>query len=603
MRLPLSQLRVIAALLAAGASQLSGDDQNPVAVGIAGHAFDHLGNIADQAEAAAASGANIIYASGFGSLGYGGLPSPPELNDAGDKIGEYVRRAKAAGIRLAFGYVCATSIVKLETFDRNWTDEFRARFSSPPAKWLQLDRDGKPLPSWYGGDYRPACMNNPDWRAYQKFIVRLQLESGHDGIFFDNPTVHPKGCYCEHCVKRFAKFLADEGVKFQPPASTESLRRLAADRPRDFMRFRCTIAADFLREIRDYARTIKPDALLTCNNSLNSPEALFSQCRTFAYDIHAMSNAEDLVVVEDMATQPRIRADGTTVEYGLIYELLAAISHGKPLVATTLAEADYHTPPNLTRLAMAEAAAHGASYLSWPTWPGNVRQNMIRAVRPQADLLREHAGLLNDTTARPDAYLFLPYRRWLDTSDCHALKIARALGRANYQFRVVSEDDLAKALAAADIPPVLIVESPEVVNDPEREVIEKYKSRGGKVVWSASDDWLPELARQVERPVITVSGTPTVRATVREKADKTIVHLLNLNVRRISSFDDRVTPVTELRLRVRCRSGRANSVKALTADADAISGALPFTATRAGDATVLDVKVPRLLISTILVIE
>ena len=29
-------------------------------------------------------------------------------------------------------------------------------------------------------------MNNPDWRAYEKFIVRQQLESGCDGIFFDN---------------------------------------------------------------------------------------------------------------------------------------------------------------------------------------------------------------------------------------------------------------------------------------------------------------------------------------------------------------------------------------------------------------------------------
>ena len=71
---------MIAAQLAAGASQLSGDDQNRLAVGVVGHAFDHLGNIADEAEATAASGANIIYASGFGSLGYGGLPAPAEYS-------------------------------------------------------------------------------------------------------------------------------------------------------------------------------------------------------------------------------------------------------------------------------------------------------------------------------------------------------------------------------------------------------------------------------------------------------------------------------------------------------------------------------------------
>ena len=100
---------------------------------------------------------------------------------------------------------------QLDRFDRNWTAEFRAQFSSPPADWLQQDQSGKALASWYGGDYRPACMNNPDWRVYEKAIVREQLESGCDGIFFDNPTVHPQGCYCPYCMEKFGKFLKKGG--------------------------------------------------------------------------------------------------------------------------------------------------------------------------------------------------------------------------------------------------------------------------------------------------------------------------------------------------------------------------------------------------------
>src|SRR4029079_5354907 len=117
------------------------------------------------------------------------------------RVTEYNRDAKAHGIRLAIGYLCATSIVKLETFDKNWTPEFRKQFSSQPKKWLQCDKDGNPLASWYGGDYRPACMSNPDWRAYEKSLVEMSFDAGHDGVFFDNPTVHPQGCYCEHCMK------------------------------------------------------------------------------------------------------------------------------------------------------------------------------------------------------------------------------------------------------------------------------------------------------------------------------------------------------------------------------------------------------------------
>ena len=227
-----------AALCAAG-----GDEFRPsprLRVGVAGHAFDHLGAIGHQAEAAAAAGANLIYA-GFGAAGYNGLPSPGEFKRLCRDEAAYVRRAKKQGIEIAIGYVCATSIVGQETFDKNWTPEFRTQFKSTPADWRQQDRSGRPLPSWYGGSYRPACMNNPDWRVYERFMVRASIEAGYDGIFFDNPTVHPEGCYCPHCMERFAEFLRTKG---QAPAdrSLEAMRRTAGARPVDFLRFRATVA-------------------------------------------------------------------------------------------------------------------------------------------------------------------------------------------------------------------------------------------------------------------------------------------------------------------------------------------------------------------------
>jgi len=573
----------------------------PLATGMAGHAFDHLGNIGDQAKAAAASGATIIYASGFGGMGYGGLPAADELKVAAERYAAYVRDAKAEGIRLAIGYVCATSIVKLDTFDRNWTDEFRGQFTTPPAKWLQVGRDGKPLPSWYGGDYRPACMNNPDWRRYEKSVVRLQIESGHDGIFFDNPTVHPQGCYCDHCMAKFAAFLKRDGVDAPAAESVEVLHQLAASRPTEFMRFRCTIAADFLADMRAYARSIKPDALVTCNNSLNSPEAFFAQCRTYAYNIHAMSAVEDLVVVEDQATQPRVLADGRAVEYGPVYEMLHAIDRGKPLVAVTLADGDYHTPPNLVRLAMAEAAAHGASYLSWPTWPDAQRDRMIAAVRPMADFLHQNAGLLNGAKTRADALVFLPFRRWTETAECHTLGVARSLSAANVQFRVVSGDDLAAALAAEDVPKRLVAESPAVLTPEETALVERYRAAGGQVVWSGQKGWLADVQASAARTIV-LHGRPTVRAVVRAQSNRTIVHLLNLDVRRVSSFEDRVTPVARLRIEVRC-AATPRTVKAISADPEATRGDVQFKSREDRGAAVVELTLPRVEVSTILVIE
>src|SRR5687767_7284756 len=104
---------VLLASLIAGVSAARADD-DPLAVGVAGHAFDHLGSLGEQSEAAAASGANIIYATGMGSIGYTGLPPAEQFAQSLASSRKYAAQSKARGIRLAIGYVCATSIVKLE---------------------------------------------------------------------------------------------------------------------------------------------------------------------------------------------------------------------------------------------------------------------------------------------------------------------------------------------------------------------------------------------------------------------------------------------------------------------------------------------------------
>jgi hypothetical protein len=574
-------------------------------VGRAGHAFDHVGGISDQAEAAAASGATIIYASGFGPHGYQGLPRPESLAAERRRLADYNRRAKERGIKLVIGYLCATSIVGLDTFDAHWSADFRGQFQNPPSDWLQQDRRGQPLASWYGGEYRPACMNHPDWRKYQAFMIQQTLETGHDGVFFDNPTVHPQGCYCAHCMKRFADMLADEGVIAADAAAsltTESIRELADAHAKHFLRFRSTIAREFLAELRATSRKINSNALVTCNNSLNAPDRLYAQCRTHAYNIYEMSKAEDFVVVEDMVAQPRIEANGQAVEYGPTYKQLHAISHGKPIVAVTLANADYHTPPNLMRLAMAESAAHGASYLSWPTWPEEHRSRMIATVRPQADFLRENESLLNNAVPRADVILFLPFRRWLDTDQCAASSLAAALTKANVQYVVVSEDNLG-LLGEHNRAKTLLIESREVLSADETKLLSSFEQNGGRIIVAKNDDWLGQVIDAIGAPSVVVNGSTTVRAIAYDQQDRTIVHLYNLNVERSSSFDDRVTPATDLTLGVTILGDAPPTVVARTADKLGASGSLTFKQIKQGSNSRLDIAIPRLEISTLIVIQ
>jgi hypothetical protein len=573
-------------------------------VGRAGHAFDHVGSISSQAETAAASGATIIYATGLGGFGYMGLPPGDVLAAERKAVAQYNRKAKAAGIELSIGYLCATSMVKLDTFDKDWIAEFRAQFKTPPAEWRQQNRQGQPLASWYGGDYTPACMNNPDWRAYERAMVRHQVEAGHDGIFFDNPTVHPQGCYCPHCIDKFDAFLLELNV---PPRSAtnedrlETLRKFADANPKVFLKFRATTARDFLADMRQYARTLNPQALITCNNSLNTPGVLYSQCRNYGYSIDELSKVEDYVVVEDMRTQPRTEENGQTAEYGPTYKQLHAVGHGKPIVAVTLVNDDYHTAPNLMRLAMAEAAANGASYLSWPTWPEEHRKRMAKAVRPQADFLRRNEALLNDAPFRADVVLYLPIERWVETETCTASNLAAALTAANVQYQVVAEDELAR-LSPTKQRPVLVVESMSIFTPKETAAIEKYGQHGKCLVVANKPDWLEKVRAAIARPSVTVEGPPTVRAIVRDQPGRTIVHLYNLNTQRLTSFEDKVTPVENVKLEVVCPSP-VSAVKLHTADENMTAGPLPFTTQAIESGTLVSTTVPRMDISAIITIE
>jgi len=601
--------------------------EKDLAVGIAGHAFDHLGNIGNQADVAAASGANIIYVSGLGALGYQGLPPEQEFARQKNAVEAYLAHAKKQGIRLAIGYICATSIVKLNTFDSNWSVGFRAGFHSRPSSWRQVDRNGKVLKSWYGGDYEPACMNNPDWRAYEKFMVREQLSAGCDGIFFDNPTVHPEGCYCEHCMRAFDRFLGGTGIPrartstpLREDATARQARTLAELRdyvvahPKEFMQFRCTIARDFFAEMRAYARTIKRDTLITANNSLNSADVLFSQCRTYAYNIHEMSKAEDYVVVEDQSSQPRTLSNGNVIEYRPAYKQLTAISHGKPVIAVTIADGDYHTAPDLVRLAMAEAAANGASYLSWPTWPANQRQRMIDAIRPQADFMRKHAALFKDASARADVVLFLPFRKWAETGNCLPSRIAAALTRGNIQYEVMCEDQMtAKDNARrgeSPLPPPLsrtkvFIADPHDLNPTERDLVERFTGSGGILVspeGQSPDALLGKVKDAIGATSIVSHGPPTLRAVVWDQAGRTIVHCLNLNIQKFSSFEDKITPATDVELEVRVSFRPVHEVRILSAERPS-NEKLQFTVRSDAGRSVVKTVVPRLNIAAILVIE
>lgn len=563
------------------------------------HAFDHLYNYGKQAEAAAASGVTVIYATGLGLDGYTGLPPADQWEAHKRDSAEYATHAKSLGIQGVLGYLCATSIVGLEGFDAHWPEALRDAVRSEPATWRQQDSEGKALPSWYGGEYQPACMNHPDWRAYQQFMVRAQLETGHDGIFFDNPTVHPKGCYCPHCMVRFASFLRNE-EKNLGDTSVDALRRYALDHPDDFKRFRCTIARDFLAAMRDYARSINPNAVITANNSLNHRDVLFSQCQDYAYNIQEFSKTEDFVVIEDMSAQPRVLEDGQVMECASTYAQLHAIIHGKPLVAVTIAENDYHTPPNLVRLAMMEAAAHNTGYLLWSTWPEEQRGRMASMVRPYANWLRSHAELISASRVRRDVLVYLPFRQWVETRECAVTAMARELTTANFPYEVVDEERFADELAKSS---VLLLEKRSVCSADELGQVQKFEAAGGRVVEAAAADWPASLRKALGTPSLVITGPKTVRGVARDLEKRTVIFLYNLNVERLSSFEDKVVPAENVVVEVQVPFTEIKAVTLSDPEGARSAATAEFSAVETAGGARVRIEVPALNIGLLALVD
>jgi hypothetical protein len=90
---------------------------------------------------------------------------------------------------------------------------------------------------------------------------------------------------------------------------------------------------------------------------------------------------------------------------------------------------------------------------------------------------------------------------------------------------------------------------------------------------------------------------------VHDQPNRTVVHFYNLNVRRISSFEDEVTPADNIRVELSVPFAKVGSVRLDSADKETPRGPIQFDAQRVGSETVVRFTILRLAISAIAIIE
>ena len=169
------------------------------------------------------------------------------------------------------------------------------------------------------------------------------------------------------------------------------------------------------------------------------------------------------------------------------------------------------------------------------------------------------------------------------------------------RYEVVCEDGLRlKSLRGAQ---ALLLDSLADLTGAEGEVLARFRATGGAMVTAEKEDWLDQLRLATPRPSVRVQGSFVVRAVVHDQRHRTVVHLFNLGVQRLSSFEDKVGIVQDLHLAVRVPFQRLRSVRALTADAEGTAGPLRFSTTVSGGQALVETSLPQLVVESILVFD
>jgi hypothetical protein len=165
-------------------------------------------------------------------------------------------------------------------------------FENEPAShgWRQVNHDGQDVPymaATYAGVISRVlmCVNQQSWRDYIKYKITKALEAGADGLFFDNLF---SKCYCPICRAKFADYTqslygkrfdmpAPEGVAHGPKdVGTKTGVEVVADSDRHQSELRSSLSlargqfwndsvADFMRELWEHAKAIRPDVVFYPN--------------------------------------------------------------------------------------------------------------------------------------------------------------------------------------------------------------------------------------------------------------------------------------------------------------------------------------------------
>ncbi len=197
---------------------------------------------------------------------YGGVPG--QLFDRGHSLSDY-------GVNAVWIGSGSLTQDRLELLKSQGALVFAEFNTMHEAGYLKENRDAAPVGT--GGEISPPpngwqgiCPSHPGYRKHRMDAFRGTLEKfAIDGIWLDYHHGHssweqavpnlPDTCFCQRCIARFKQ---DTGTSLPDRPVAELSKLLLSSLKQTWVRWRCDLFTDWVREFRMIVNQTRPGALL-----------------------------------------------------------------------------------------------------------------------------------------------------------------------------------------------------------------------------------------------------------------------------------------------------------------------------------------------------
>lgn len=289
-----------------------------------------------------------------------------------EEVAEFIAKAQQAGLRVtAYMSLCNMFRVSMYT---NVPDS---------RNWVQLTSSGEETPYWaarYFGDNITrvlACLRNPGWLTYQRIRLQEAMQTGVDGVYYDNVV---QQCYCSICRKAWSDYSKEQfGQSIEAPKEPQGYYwdRSVVDALEAAVtfehqgrvwilweEFNFKSIASVLSNFKKIAKDFNKNVVFSCNS----------------HGLPHLDESSDFIISED-GSEPGIASGNEVHEYYSRFDEGDIVSNkgnnlfmcaqdsnvdkrvfvhelGRRLNSTRL---DSHMPPRHQTLAIFEAAVYGGS--------------------------------------------------------------------------------------------------------------------------------------------------------------------------------------------------------------------------------------------------